>query len=615
MNETSPRIIQEQAAALLAAGLVGADDEAVLAAIGQEMETIVLSGGETLMQQGDAGDALYVVVSGRLRVFVERRGKEEIMNEIGRGEVVGEMALFSAASRSATVRAIRDTELIKLSRAGFERIAHAHPPAVVQLTRTIVARMQRLLRSSPAAATVATIAIVPIHPQTPVSDFSRRLQQALSGYGSTLVFDAEGFDRAFGQPGASQTAADHALDAPIIAWLGDREAEHAYIVYQADPTWTPWTERCLRQADRILLVASAESDPSLSALEQAMANKGESNHTPTARTEFVLWHPATATYPQGTGRWLEKRHVHTHHHVRLDNLGDMERLARRLTGRAVGLVLGGGAARGFAHIGVVRALQQAGIAIDLIGGASIGAQIGGLYALDWDYQQFWEASKRLGSPKQIFDRTLPLVAMMESKKVTRMMHELYDDHRIEDLWRPFFAVASNLTRAEPVIFQQGPLWEAVRSSIAIPGVFTPMLHEDQVLVDGGVMDNLPIDVMRDVMEAGRVIAVNASPAKTKLRKYQFGGSVSGWRVLWSRLNPLARPIHAPSITGILLRSLELNSAHAVEHELATRADLLIEPQVEQYHAMDWGAYAGLIEAGYAAASEQLASWPATVSAP
>lgn len=595
----------EAVQALIAAGFID-PDESALAALSNEVETIVIDDGETLMTEGEVGDAMYLVISGRLRAFVRRDGIEQAVGEIGRGEVVGEMALLTDAPRAATVRAIRDAELARLSRAGFERLAQSHPAAVLNMTRLIVQRLQRLLSAPHAVETIAAIAVVPLHAGAPAAALARRLQGALAAFGSCQLWDAAGFERDFGQPGAAQTPADDLLDPAIVVWLGDRESEHDYLIYLADAGWSPWSQRCLRQADRILLLAEAGADPEPGEIERRLAENP--NH---ARVELVLLHPSTAAHPTGTAVWLEKRpHLHTHHHLRLDDERDLRRLARRLTGRAVGLVLGGGAARGFAHIGVLRALAEAGVEIDLYGGASIGALIAGPAAMNWDVAQMHQAAEMLGSTKKIFDRTLPLAAMMESKKVTRIVRQVFGDRRIEDLWQPFFCMASNMTRARPVVLQRGLLWEAVRASIAIPGIFTPMLREGEVMIDGGVMNNLPIDVMRNQFEAGKVIAVDASPAKTKLHHYDFGPSISGWRVLWGRILPGVRRLRAPSLIGSMLRAIELNSAFAVEHDLAAQADLLIRPPLEDFNALDWDAYAAIIEAGYKAGREQAQGWRA-----
>ena len=180
----------------------------------------------------------------------------------------------------------------------------------------------------------------------------------------------------------------------------------------------------------------------------------------------------------------------------------MAYLARCLTGHALGLVLGGGGARGFAHIGVYRALVEASLHVDLVGGTSMGAIVTGVIGLGVDWRQMADIAASISSPLKLFDPTLPLVSLFSSGKVTQLTHMVYGDALIEDLWRPIYCVSSNLTRSTETVYRRGPLWKAVRASMAIPGIFAPVLHEGDVQVDGAVMNNLPIDVMREPGVAG-----------------------------------------------------------------------------------------------------------------
>jgi predicted acylesterase/phospholipase RssA len=204
------------------------------------------------------------------------------------------------------------------------------------------------------------------------------------------------------------------------------------------------------------------------------------------------------------------------------------------------------------------------------------------------------------------DRTLPVESLMASVKVTALFRHLFKDIQIEDLWRPYFCVSSNLTQAEPVVHRQGPLWEAVRASTAIPGIFSPMLYGGDVLVDGGVMNHFPIDIMREQCGNGTLIAVNTSPRTEKLRNYQFGPSISGWHVLWSKINPFIPSQRVPSIFHTLVRATEINSVYRLP-TIEGLANILIEPPVERFRTLDFGAYEEIMEVGYRAAQEQLAA--------
>ncbi|HSH79270.1 MAG TPA: patatin-like phospholipase family protein, partial [Herpetosiphonaceae bacterium] len=435
--------------------------------------------------------------------------------------------------------------------------------------------------------------------------FAVRLAQKLAEHGPTLHLSSERFDAAYGKADAAQTDENDPTNLAVAGWLNDQEASHRYVVYETDATWSAWTQRCLRQADRVVLVGQAGRAAVPGEIEAAMRPA-----EPRARMELVLVQPEGNGRPTGTAAWLAERRVAAHHHLRMSSADDFRRLARRLAGRAVGLVFSGGGARGFAQIGAIRALEEAGLRADLVGGTSIGALIGAMYAMGADYAHLHKVAEALASPKRLLDRTLPLASFMASAKVTSVYRRIFDDARIEDLRRPYFCVSTNLTRAEPVVHEQGLLWEALRASTAIPGIFAPFLHKGDVVVDGGVMNHFPVDLMRERCEGGMLIAVNTSPRSEKLRNYEFGSSISGWRVLRSRLNPLERTVRVPSIFSTLTRATEVGSVYRLpfQEELA---DLLILPPVEQFRTLDFAAYAESIDVGYHAARQQIEAWQQT----
>ena len=224
-----------------------------------------------------------------------------------------------------------------------------------------------------------------------------------------------------------------------------------------------------------------------------------------------------------------------------------------------------------------------------------------------------DAGIQFGSPKQLFDYTLPLVSFFASKKVTKMLLALFEDIQIEDLWHPYFCVSSNLTQARPVVERQGPLWQAVRASLAIPGVFSPVYVNGDLLVDGGVMNNLPVDIMREISEGGPVIASSVAPERDMVKRYTLGSGISGWQVLWSRLHPFKETLKVPSILEILSRSRELNEAYQRQQKRRL-ADLFIVTPVEQFPGMDFRPVEAIVEAGYHAARQAIAGWQRSAAA-
>ena len=199
-------------------------------------------------------------------------------------------------------------------------------------------------------------------------------------------------------------------------------------------------------------------------------------------------------------------------HLRCDHRADAARLVRMITGTACGLVLGGGAPRGFAHLGVLRALEEAGVPIDVVGGTSVGALIGAFCALGLnDSERVERAVAAFTRSGSLVRPTLPLVAVSPGRRVDRLLAEHLGPGLIKDLPRRFFCVSANLTRAEEVIHDRGPLWPAVRASLSMPGIFPPVYSDGDLLIDGGALDTVPVEIMRGRVGSGYIIAVDLSP--------------------------------------------------------------------------------------------------------
>ena len=249
-------------------------DEPALRAIAAELEYVYLSGGETLMREGEIGDALYVLLNGRLRIVASRPGKDEnVVNEIGPGETVGEMAILTGEPRSATVRTIRDCALVKFSKAAFDHLVEKYPKTMMQLARLIVLRFQEMVRSPRFETEPATIVLVPAGEDAPLTEVARHLVATLGAMGTTLHVHRQLVDDCLGR-GVAQLPPDHEENSRIVGWLSEQEGRHKFVVYEPDTWPSPWAARCLRQADRILLVGHADSPPALSRFESDALGSG-----------------------------------------------------------------------------------------------------------------------------------------------------------------------------------------------------------------------------------------------------------------------------------------------------------------------------------------------------
>lgn len=568
-----------------------------------------LAAGETLLEQGSTSDGLHLVVAGRL--VVERETEDGTLSrlaELREAGVVGELSLLSGEPRSATVVAARPSTVAHLPQADFGSIVATDPALIGSLARLVVRRQLRVLRSPsrrPERLPDRVFAVVPLDAPgpagLPVHRTLVRLQAAFATLGPTLALDAGTFDTLYGERGASTTPGDSIFDSAIGEWLNDREQRHDATLLVADPALTAWTRRVCERADRVLLLADAGAPPGLRDVELAIGRGMDGRRFP-PRIELVLVHPVGTRAPAGTASWLDARRLDDFHHVRLDAQAHFRRLARRLAGRARGLVFSGGGARGYAHLGVQRLVEEHGVEFDCIGGSSMGALLGAKMASGGTWRETTALSARFASKRALFDYTLPLVSLMKSAKLERFCREVYGDVRAEDLWTPFFAVSSNLADGTSVVHDRGALADIVRATISLPGLFSPVPREDgALLIDGAVLDNFPVARMLDRLGGrGEIVGVNVGRAPERFERYEFGTSLSGWRVLWSRLWPWTKRIAVPRVAETLLRSADVKDLVRQE-EARALCDVLVEPDVAAWSLLDFKHHAAIAQVGHDAA--------------
>lgn len=569
------------------------------------IEWQTLSPGAVLFHQGDWSDAVFFVVSGFLRVVLEENGQSEReINQIRAGETIGEIAYLTEARRSATVYAVRDSVLARLSYRSFDKLLDKYPNTLKYIARLVSKRLQRQAVRIEQDAQVTIIGVISSNTDCPLSEVTRHLVKALTLLGPTLHLDAGTVDRKFGRA-IAQVSKDDPGSLRLAQWLHQQEGQYQYVVYEADRNWSSWTQRAIRHADQVVIFAAANSDPRPGAIEEKMDALWISGRAP--QRSLVLVHPADTSEPQGTSRWLTPRNISGHYHVRVHAPADYARLARILAGRGIALVLGGGGARGFAHIGLVRSMEETGIPIDIVGGTSMGAILAGMIAMQSDAQKMHTTCKHYAS--DLFDYTLPVASLISGNKIRLSLESFCGKRRIEDLWLPFFCVATNMTQADQVVHRRGSLIEAIRSSMSLPGIMLPCYHDGDLLIDGGVVNNLPVDVMHSVFKGSKVIAVDVEPKKDLTVNKAFATEISGWALLLNRLNPFGKKAEIPSILNVLVRTATLASVYTRNKSLEKDPpDLYIRLPVETWGLLEFNAIDDIVARGYETSLPILKKW-------
>ena len=572
-------------------------DPSTLEALADQLEVEYVSAGSTIVEEGEAGDCLYIVDSGRLRVSKMVDGSEIVLRELSRADVVGEMALLDDRPRSATVRAVRDSRIYRLGASSFADLVTQRPSVLSQVARLLITRLTSVHTPPLGSGAPRTVAMCPAGPDgSRVGRTAHLLAAELELTGRVCHVDTDMVNDALGR-GAAERTPEGPGWGDLVNWFHAIERSHDHVIYETEVDLTPWSWTCLRQADLVLVVGAADGDPSLGAVEAATDTL-----TGSARRELVLVHPPFQPRPRGTARWLDRRAVDGHHHLRDGSAADVARLARLVRGEAYGLVLGGGGPRGLAHLGVIRALEETGIPIDFVGGTSIGAMMGAAVAAGLsDAERLQRIVEPIASRGRLLDVTLPILSLASATKISRMLSSQagFGSLQIEDLPRPFFCVSADLSSADEVVHETGDLWRAIRASLSIPGVFPPVYERGRLLVDGAVLNNLPVDLMRERVGSGTVIAVDLLPEMDKLESSPFEPELSGWRALGRRLRPSIGSSSVPTILDVMSRSNALAGVRAQRDVLATtRVDLYLRPPMFPLGSFDFKAALPLVDLAY-----------------
>ena len=584
-----------QRAEFLGRATVTADlDEPTRDALARRLTSVSLTSGEYLMHQGEVGDAMYFVVTGRLRVVLES-DDPHIIGRVGAGAIVGELALLADEPRFASVIAARDTDLLRLAREDFEEIIGAAPGLLRAVASTVVRRLGERGRAAPVPdRTIAVVAAgTPEDPRL-VDDFVQSLRQTLLRYGPTAVIRPD-----------DDMPADHP---DLSRRLQVDEERNAFVLLVGAGEATGWT---LRHADVVLLVANADDEPGQGAAQQHLPGL-RANPVTAPQVYLALQHPRNRDLLHKTEGWLRASAADGVFHLRLQS-GDIDRVARHIAGRAVGLALGGGGARGFAHLGVLRALEEARVPIDVIGGTSIGALVAAFYAMGWDAEEREaRATEALVGNGALFGVTLPVLSLSSAVKVQRLLtDERYlGERNIEDLWTTFCCVSADLGRAEPVVHDRGSLALAVRASISLPGILPPVAEDGRWLIDGGVLDNLPTETIRERTNGGPLIAVDIRPQIDLSMTPAFGTSVSGWSLVGQRMSRRQEQAPLPSLVDVFMRASGLGSIRAQQESLQrVPADRLLRPPVGTHRILDFRHGPNLIRSAYEYTVDALESAP------
>lgn len=570
-----------------------------------------LAGGEVLFEENSDGNDLYILAAGKLRY--EKRAADGSIRDIGefkRLDIIGELSLFTGEKRSATVKAIRDSELIRVPRDVALSILLKYPDSLLQITKIIAARLAHAKTESKGFVPVSrTFSILSAIPNDALEEILHKIGLVLLRYGSFCVVDEKFF---LERTSDMQALEDSEKETWIIRFFSQLESEFDFVFYRLDNqnSINPWVKRALRQSDSILFIKEANADSHCIPLESLLDPKLFKDRPQV----LILVQPDPVTVVPGTILHLQKRKYRRHFHVHSDRLDSWERLGRGLLGKSIGLSLGGGGAKGFAHLGVLSALEENQIPIDMVSGTSAGSIFAALIAMGETSTSSKEKAKAFWVTKDLLNEyTVPILSLTTGKKYTEAIRQFFGSIQIEDLWIPYYAISTDLSHSEIHVHDRGDLWKAIRASTSIPGVVPPFIDDGVVYVDGGVLDNVPGITLKE-RGVGKVISVDVFgdiyPDQDKELCAYFDKTNPG--VMTNPLtqitnlinfNEILRP-KFPPIGDIIIRSILASSRDRIR-QTEKISDLFLQIPTNNFGLLDWFAYERLIELGYVSSIDKI----------
>ncbi|XP_049542431.1 neuropathy target esterase sws isoform X2 [Anopheles darlingi] len=597
-----------------------------------------IESGRAVYRQAEDSDCTYIILNGRLRsVVTHESSKKEIIGEFGKGDLVGIIEMIAEKPRTTTVMAVRDSELAKLPEGLFNAIKIKYPVVVTQLIRLLSHRFLGSAQSRPLSTSSAlnslpfetnqqsqhrysTVAVLPASDDVPLVAFVYELYHSLSAIGPTVRLNMDTVSAALGPK-----FADKSHEYRLTSWLSQQEDHHNITLLQCNNALDPWTQRCLRQADVILIVALGDGSPSIGKLEKEIDRLA----IRTAKELVLLHSDSHEAHPTDTMSWLNMRSwVSRHHHIQCPNgmlsrrnpgkvfayyskqlstepyiHSDFSRLARWLTGNSVGIVLGGGGARGAAHVGMVKAILDAGIPIDMVGGVSIGAFMGALWCMEKNIttmtQKAREWCKKMANwGPQLLDLTYPITSMFKGRHFNQTIRSTFGDICIEDLWIPYFTLTTDISASCARVHTHGMLWRYARASMSVAGIFPPMVdnRDGHLLLDGCYTNNVPADVMR-AQGATHIIAIDVgSQDDTDLTDY--GDDLNGFWLLYKRWNPFTSPVKVPDLPDIQSRLAYVSCVRQLEEVKQSDYCEYIRPPIDKYKTLAFGSFDEIKNVGF-----------------
>ncbi len=556
-------------------------DDAVRVQLLSRFRSITLKQNEVLFHQSDPSDSVYLVVQGKLSAeLTMTTGETKVVGHIDTAETVGELGALSNEPRSLTIKALIESTLLRLPASDFVALCHTYPKLMLESVQPIIARSKSLIQMLTTEKANKHIVIIAANDDTPLDGFSEKLLAYANHFKSLVAISDYQTDI-----NSKEMDAD-ILKERLYQMSHEKKSSHR-ILYILKNTSTPLAKIALKKADVLYIAVMPNKSHKIDA---HILDKTHSRHAHLhSDPELIIIHRNNKSDPISSAVWHEQTTFSLQHHVRLSSSNDFHRLLRFVRGKAVGLVLSGGGTRGWAHLGAIKALLESKIPIDIIGGTSVGALVAACYAIDENYQHAYERFTRIvtASNRSISWRSLtwPVISLFNAQNFTTAQQQVFGDLRIEDLALPLFCVSCNMSTNNEETHKSGLIWEKTRASSSIPGLIPPMILNGEPHLDGGLLNNLPIDVMRQYIGTkGKIIAIDLNTFAPDRRKYSFPPILTFKDAIYSLLGIGNNIYRFPRFMDTFLRGLFIGSLAKSRHN-SLSADICVTLNLSKFRLL------------------------------
>ena len=569
---------------------------------------VFLEDNSNLFNYGEKSDSFYLLVTGLLKAYIPKKGELIEVGEIYEGEVIGEMGILTNEARSASIFATRDSVVFKIDLEKANEIIMQYPLVLLQVATKIADRLRNVQHSNERHRT-------DIHSIVQLSSGKNHTKEIIS-IGNSLIDSMNKFNRSIvvSSKKVNEILNIESINAelerdkfyPALDDLVDNfTKENRYLLLLCDEEYTPWTTWCLAISDKNIFVVEESAGVSNTELLNKMnlSEKDIPIHLHDEK-QLIIYHQSKNSFPSKTSSIIEMLpKISNHYHMNINNKNDSDRVSRLIAKKGIGLCLSGGGAKGNAHIGVYKALIEHNIPIDAVCGTSAGGIVASFIAFGYDPETIISRLKETYKRNSFKEYTIPVTSIIATKKVIQDAIFLGNDMDIEDLWIPYFSIAVNISKSKLDVMDKGPVYKATRATAALPGILLPVIKDTSFLVDGGLINNMPGDIMLKKY-GGKLISVSVSPQEDLDAKFNdFPNQSSYFIKKLLRMNKKF-PHEIPGLSNILMRSIFVASSNKIK-EVIDLSDLFLDLQVKDVGLLEFEKIDESVEFGYEYAMKKL----------